>query len=188
MRKLYIFVLLKFPYWLQTSVESFRYVRAHRRNCAVEGFVRQNERRPATVGPGERPYSSAILAMRGTTRQNWEVNGIIHGRKGPVPKCWIGRSNLWWFKNEQIEAEVFNRWMEWWTLCLDQPMVGLISSWYLSLPIRNTLPKYTWWSDGYSYPSSCSCTVSDVSCWTFSTTTWLEKQAVPGARKANVCK
>jgi hypothetical protein len=27
-----------------------------------------------------------------------------------------------------------------------------------------------------------------VSCWTFSTTTWLEKQAVPGARKANVCK
>ena len=113
MRKLYIFVLLKVPYWLQTSVESFRHVRAHRRNCAVEGFVRQNERRPATVGPGERPYSSAILAMRGTTRQNWEVNGIIHGRKGPVPKCWIGRSNLWWFKNEQIEAEVFNRWMEW---------------------------------------------------------------------------
>jgi len=47
----------------------------------VEGFVRQNERRPATVGPGERPYSSAIVAMRGTTRQNWEVNGIIHGRK-----------------------------------------------------------------------------------------------------------
>ena len=81
MRKLYIFVLLKFPYWLQTSVESFRHVRAHRRNCAVEGFVRQNERRPATVGPGERPYSSAIVAMRGTTRQNWEVNGIIHGRK-----------------------------------------------------------------------------------------------------------
>lgn len=187
MRKLYIFVLLEFPYWLQTSVESFRHVRACQGTPQELCRGRLREAKGWEKARHCWAWGVAIFISNiGNEGHNPPKLG------GHVPKCWIGRSNLWWFKNEQIEAEVFNRWMEWWTVCLDQPLL-----WQFFHPDTFL----------FRYETRCQNILDDLTvththlhvhalfqmcrvemCWTFSTTTWLEKQAVPEARKANVCK